>query len=40
VSGAAMLHHLAALWTGFVAFTVFFYRDDPAAQRRRLAFNR
>jgi MFS family permease len=40
VSGAAMLHHLAALWAGFVAFTVVFYRDDPAAQRRGLAFNR
>jgi MFS family permease len=40
ISGAAMLHHLAALWAGFVAFTVVFYRDDPAAQRRRLAFNR
>jgi MFS family permease len=40
VSGAAMLHHLAALWAGFVAFTIAAYRDDPAASRRRLAFNR
>lgn len=29
--GAAMLFHLAALWVSFIAFTVFFYRDDPAA---------
>ncbi len=28
--GAAMLWHLAALWTGFVVFTIVFYRDDPA----------
>jgi MFS family permease len=31
--GAAMLFHLAALWAGFVVFTILFYRDDPAAIR-------
>ena len=36
VSGAAMLHHLAALWTVFVAFTIVAYRDDPAALRGRV----
>lgn len=33
--GSAMLFHLAALWVGFVIFSVVFYRDDPAVQRRR-----
>ena len=33
--GAAMLFHLAALWVGFVLFSIVFYRDDPAVQRRR-----
>jgi predicted MFS family arabinose efflux permease len=32
-SGAAMLHHLAALWAGFALFTLAFYRDDPASRR-------
>jgi hypothetical protein len=36
ISGAAMLHHLAALWVSFVVFTLAFHRDDPAAQRRLL----
>lgn len=27
--GAAMLFHLAALWAGFVAFTILFAADDP-----------
>jgi MFS family permease len=31
--GASMLFHLAALWVGFVLFSVVFYRDDPAALR-------
>jgi MFS family permease len=31
--GAAMLFHLAAMWTVFVAFTVAFAADDPARQR-------
>ncbi len=35
--GVAMLWHLAALWTGFVIFTIVFYRDDPAAGAKRLA---
>lgn len=30
--GAAMLYHLAALWAGFVLFSLVFYRDDPAAR--------
>jgi len=30
--GAAMLWHLAALWAAFVAFTVAFAKDDPAAR--------
>jgi MFS family permease len=33
--GAAMLFHLAALWLGFVLFSIVFYRDDPAVERRR-----
>ncbi len=33
--GAAMLFHLAAIWVGFVLFSIVFYRDDPAVQRRR-----
>ena len=32
--GAAMLFHLAALWALFVVFSLVFYRDDPAVQRR------
>lgn len=32
--GAVMLYHLAALWAGFVIFSVIFYRDDPASQAR------
>ncbi len=31
--GAAMLFHLAALWAAFVAFSVVFFADDPAARR-------
>jgi predicted MFS family arabinose efflux permease len=30
--GGAMLGHLAALWAAFVAFTIVFWRDDPAAR--------
>ncbi|HEY8079058.1 MAG TPA: MFS transporter [Labilithrix sp.] len=33
--GAAMLFHLAALWAGFVVFTVVFASDDPRARSRR-----
>jgi MFS family permease len=33
--GAVMLYHLAALWIGFVLFSVAFYKDDPAVERRR-----
>lgn len=33
VGGAQMLYHLAALWTGFIIFTLVFRRDDPARQR-------
>jgi hypothetical protein len=32
--GAPMLFQLAALWAAFVAFSVVFYRDDPAVARR------
>jgi MFS family permease len=35
--GAVMLYHLAALWGGFVVFSSFFFRDDPAVRRRRVA---
>lgn len=35
--GAAMLLHLAALWLAFVAFTVLFRKDDPAARGERVA---
>lgn len=35
--GAAMLYHLVALWSGFIVFSVIFYRDDPAARRRQVA---
>ncbi len=31
--GGPMLFHLAALWAGFVLFSMAFYRDDPAAIR-------
>jgi MFS family permease len=34
--GAAMLFHLAGLWGAFVAFTIVFFRDDPAALRSRI----
>lgn len=30
--GGLMLYHLAALWMGFVVFSVVFYRDDPASR--------
>jgi MFS family permease len=33
--GAVMLYHLAALWSGFVVFSLVFYRDDPAVTRGR-----
>jgi hypothetical protein len=33
-----MLYHLVALWAGFILFSVVFYRDDPAAQRRQEKF--
>jgi MFS family permease len=33
--GATMLYHLAALWTGFVLFSLIFYKDDPAVTRAR-----
>jgi MFS family permease len=33
--GAAMLFHLAALWVGFVVFSIVFYKDDPAVLRLR-----
>lgn len=33
--GAVMLYHLAALWSGFVAFSLVYFRDDPAALRGR-----
>ena len=35
--GVPMLYHLVAMWAGFIAFSVFFAGDDPAAQRRRAA---
>jgi MFS family permease len=35
--GAAMLFHLAAIWLAFVAFTIVFRSDDPAAERRLVA---
>jgi MFS family permease len=35
--GPAMLYHLAALWIAFVAFTIVFAADDPAARRRTVA---
>jgi hypothetical protein len=31
--GGAMLGQLAALWCAFVAFTIVFWKDDPAARR-------
>ena len=36
--GAMMLYHLVALWVGFIVFSAVFYRDDPAAERRRARF--
>jgi predicted MFS family arabinose efflux permease len=33
MGGPAMLYHLAAMWVAFVAFTIVFARDDPAARR-------
>jgi MFS family permease len=38
--GAAMLYHLAALWTAFVIFSLVFYKDDPAVLRLRGALER
>jgi len=35
--GAVMLYHLAAMWGGFVAFSLVFFKDDPAALRRRVS---
>ena len=35
--GVPMLYHLVAMWSGFIAFSVFFAGDDPAAPRRRAA---
>jgi MFS family permease len=35
--GVPMLYHLVAMWSVFIAFSVFFAGDDPAAQRRRAA---
>jgi len=34
--GAAMLYHLAALWAGFITFSVIFRRDDPAARQHEV----
>jgi MFS family permease len=34
--GAVMLFHLAGLWALFVIFSSVFFRDDPAAQLRKL----
>jgi MFS family permease len=33
--GGAMLGQLAGLWCVFIAFTAVFWRDDPAARRRK-----
>jgi MFS family permease len=33
LGGGAMLGQLAALWCAFVAFTIVFWKDDPAARR-------
>ena len=33
--GGAMLGHLAALWAAFVAFSIVFWKDDPAARGAR-----
>lgn len=35
--GAMMLYQLAALWVGFVLFSIVFYRDDPRAAKRELS---
>lgn len=35
--GKVMLYHLAGLWTAFIAFSVVFMFDDPAARRGRAA---
>jgi MFS family permease len=35
--GVAMLYHLVAMWSAFIAFSVIFAGDDPAAQRRSRA---
>ena len=32
ISGAAMLLHLAAMWATFIAFCIFFRKDDPRAR--------
>jgi hypothetical protein len=34
MAGAAMLYHLAALWTAFILFTIVYAHDDPAAAPR------
>jgi MFS family permease len=34
--GEAMLYHLAALWAGFIIFSMIFRRDDPAAGRQQV----
>jgi MFS family permease len=38
--GAAMLWHLAALWTGFILFTIVFHKDDPAMTQPVIALAR
>jgi MFS family permease len=35
--GVPMLYHLVVMWSVFIAFSIFFAGDDPAAQRRRAA---
>jgi MFS family permease len=35
--GVPMLYHLVVMWSAFIAFSIFFAGDDPAAQRRRAA---
>ncbi|MCA9632741.1 MAG: MFS transporter [Myxococcales bacterium] len=34
LGGAPMLHHLAAMWCGFIGFTLIFRKDDPAHDER------
>jgi MFS family permease len=38
--GAAMLFHLAALWSAFVLFSLVFAKDDPAVLRLRATLER